>query len=457
MSWCWVLVPFLWVALWRWGRAQPFALWMLAATLAAALMMFNPYFVAFLEPRVGYLMQRFLSFVPVALWLAWGLPRLWERVSRGPARVRAALALAAAAVTLGPALGDAVAVVPHPERIQRAEAPNGITPWRDALEWMRERLPADAVVLADPVTSYTIPMVAGRYVVTLVDQHSSPNDPRALDRLLDARDALDAYSSWDRVREVIDHYGVGAIALNDRFGRHPKLDYWSPSPEWFAAARRRFDAHPAVFPKLHDTRDFVIYGVNRGALDSLHAPPATRPYLEPWREGAYPVGRHLDFGMPALHGVRLARDVLAHGDTLEAVALWRATETLSPGSYSVAVRLDRPLPEGFRPPAFLGKPWRKLVEKLRGERYRIRSNHLPAGGAYGVDRWRPDEVVQDPFQVPIPRDAAPGDYVLRIRMFRQPHYPNYRLSDWFFDEDLFSGVAVARVRIERREDADVRH
>ena len=46
---------------------------------------------------------------------------------------------------------------------------------------------------------------------------------------------------------------------------------------------------------------------------------------------------------------------------------------------------------------------------------------------------------------------------LRIRMFRQPHFPNYRLSDWFFDEDLFAGVPVATVRIAPREASHVRH
>jgi hypothetical protein len=91
--------------------------------------------------------------------------------------------------------------------------------------------------------------------------------------------------------------------------------------------------------------------------------------------------------MPRLIGATIARDELAPGDTLKAVALWHAAAPLPPGSYNVAVRLDRPLSDGVTPPAFIGKPWRKLLEKLRGERYRIRSNHLPVGGAYGVDQW----------------------------------------------------------------------
>lgn len=456
-SWTWVLVPLLWVAVWKLDRHRPMALWMMSATLAAWLTVLNPLLAPLLEPRVGYLMPRFLGFVPAALWLAWGLPRAWAQLVAGPGRQRAALALAVMAVTLGPAVRDAFAIVPNPGRIERAESPHDVMRWRDALDWMRAELPADAVVLSDPATSYTIPMMAGRYVVTLVDQHSSPNDPHALDRILDARDALDPFSTWDRVREVVDAYGVDAVALNDRFGVPPLLDYWGPDPEWFAQARQRFDAHPDAFPPLFDTGDFVVYGVDRAALELLRDPPPPRHYVETWRDHAYPAGRQVEPGLPALHGVRLASASLVPGDTLRAVALWRSPAPAVPGSYKVAVRLDRPLPEGFRPPAFLGKPWRKLLEKLNGERYRIRSNHLPVGGAYGVDLWGADEVVLDGFDTPIPRDTAPGDYVLRIRMFRQPHYPNYRLSDWFFDEDLFSGVPVATVHIAPEEARDVRH
>jgi hypothetical protein len=321
---------------------------------------------------------------------------------------------------------------------------------------MRSQLPEDAVVLADPVTSYSIPMMTGRYVVTLVDQHSSPNDAQALDRLLDSRDALDAYSSWDRVREVVDRYGVDAIALNDRFEDPPRLDYWGPQPAWFATARARFDRVPAAFENVFDTGDFVIYRVRRGALDSLRMPPPPRPGVEPWRASVFPAGWQSEPGMPELHGVRFADAPLAPGDTLSAVAFWRAAEPLPPGSYSVAVRLDRPLPVGLQPPRFVGKPWRKLLEKARGERYRVRSNHLPTGGAYGVDRWRGTEVVRDSFQMVIPMDTAPGDYVLQVRMSRQPHYPNHHLSDYFFDEDLFSGVPSGTVRIEQRGDGHVR-
>jgi hypothetical protein len=121
---------------------------------------------------------------------------------------------------------------------------------------------------------------------------------------------------------------------------------------------------------------------------------------------------------------------------------------MAPGSYQVAVRFDRGLPAGLDPPDLIAKPVRKLVERTRGERYRFRVDHLPVGGQYGVDLWRTDEVVRDSFEVVVPHDAAPGRYDVRVLMLRQPHYPNYRLSDYFVEEDYYAGVKLGGFEVE---------
>jgi hypothetical protein len=38
-------------------------------------------------------------------------------------------------------------------------------------------------------------------------------------------------------------------------------------------------------------------------------------------------------------------------------------------------------------------------------------------------------------------------------MFRQPHYPNYRVSDYFLDRDYYSGVRMGSIRVVRRPPA----
>jgi hypothetical protein len=158
------------------------------------------------------------------------------------------------------------------------------------------------------------------------------------------------------------------------------------------------------------------------------------------------MGEHL----PALVGVGLTPGVAAPGDTVRGRLDWHAGVTLPNGSYLVSVRFDRALPGGFQPPRPVGKPVRKLIEKFERERYRFRADHLPVGGDYGVDLWRPDQVVADSFAIAIPADAAPGDWRVRVRFIAQAPYPNYRLSDYFFDDDYYAGPVVGGIRIVPR-------
>jgi hypothetical protein len=165
--------------------------------------------------------------------------------------------------------------------------------------------------------------------------------------------------------------------------------------------------------------------------------------VEAWAPGptaGAPVSRDPLDRAPALLEFTLSTRVAAPGDNLTGVARWRAARPAGAGAWRVAVRLDRDLPAGFAPPAFIGKPARKFLEWLRHERYGFRAYHLPARGDYGLDLWRADEVVQDSFALWVPSDAAEGTYRVEVSMLRQPHYPNLRLSEWFFDHDHHPGV-----------------
>jgi hypothetical protein len=450
MGSAWVLFPLAAPWLWRAGRHDPAVLYLLTTPIAVALVIFDPPVVALLEPRLGYLLMRVIWMVPLAGLLAWIVTGLAREARYGRERWRPAVALAGVLALCAGALGDAAEVLAHPANYARQEARWSPMRWADALGWMDARLPAGTVVLSDPATSYSVPMMTRHYVVTLLDQHSSPNDSLALTRILDSRDALDPWGSWARLREVAARYGVGAVALNDRFAEPPMLDYWSPRHAWFAAERARLDREPAAFERVFDSGDFVVYRVRRAALDTLATTVPPRPFVLPWQPAIGPPERQMAPHLPGLCRFALYPRDAAPGDTLVAVADWRAPEPLPAGAYVVALRCDRVVPRGApRPPEFLAKPARKIVERLRGERYRFRVDHLPAGGAYGVDLWRPDQVVRDTFAIVIPPDVADGDYTVRIRMLRQPHYPNFRLRDLFYEDDYYAGLRVGPLRVRR--------
>ena len=453
MGTAWVLVPLSWPWLWMRGRGNVAVLYLLTSSLAVALTIYDPPVVALLEPRLGYLLMRGVWIVPFAALAAWLLPELLAdaRVGRtGWARARAGVPLVLALALLVPAVRDAARGLRGPGSAADREQDPRL--WQADFDWMARHLDPGCVVLSDPATSYLVPMMTGRQVATLVDQHSSPNDPLGLTRILDARDALDPYGTWERTREVVRRYGVGAIVLNDRFVEPLPLDYWAPRHPWFLAARARFDAHPEVFPALRDTGDLVVYGLRLAALDTLSGPATSRPFVEAWAPGpaagAADSRASLD-RVPAFVGLTLSTRVAAPGDNLTGVARWHAARPAGAGAWRVAVRLDRGLPAGFAPPAFIGRPARKLLEWLRHERYGFRAEHLPARGDYGLDLWSANEVVQDSFALWVPTDAAEGTYQVEVRMLRRPHYPNLRLSEWLFDRDHPPGAPGGTLVVSR--------
>jgi len=452
MGGLWALFPLAWPWLWA-RRWNPVALYALTTSVAVAVVLFAPPVVAVLEPRVGYLLMRTVWMLPLAGLLGWAAVALARAVrdGRGAARAWPALGLAALAACLAPTARDAAATLLDAGAFRARQAAISPLAWRATFARLDRALPPGQVVLSDPVTSYAVPMLTRHHVVTLLDQHSSPADSLALRRILDARDALDPWAPWARTREVVRRHGATVVLLNNRFSEPPLADYWGPGPSWFAAARARFDARPDAFPVVLDEGDLVAYAVRRDALDTLSAPVPQRPFARPWAPGRFPVARRVAEGAPALVRFTLRPRVAFPGDTIAGVAEWRAVERAAAGSWQVPVRFDRDLPAGFTPPAWIAKPARKVLERLRGERYRFRADHLPAGGAYGVDLWRPDEVVSDSFRVAVPRDAAPGRWTVRVKMIRQPHYPNYRLSDYFLEEDYYAGLPVTTLEVRARD------
>jgi len=424
---------------------EPAVLYLLTTTLAVGVLMFLPPVVALLEPRIGYLLMRLPWLLPVG-------PAAAYLVARAQTAWRAGRYAGALAPAVLLAVAFAGPVADAAQAFTRTPSPSAVLAhadmrrWSDALAWMDRGLPEGSVVLSDPATSYSIPAFTRHWVTSLADQHSSPNDPLALVRMLDARDALDPYAPWSRTAQVVARWGATAIALNGRFPEPPSLNYWSPAPDWYDAARARLDRAPAAFERVFDADRFSVYVIHRDALARLTDGGTPRPFVR----AAVPGDPGLDLGpgLPRLVSFRLAPARAARGDTLVGRIEWRAARPLPPGGYGVAVRFDRALPDDVpRAPEALSKVWRKAIERARHERYRFRADHLPTSGDYGVDRWRPDEVVRDPFRVVVPGDAAAGEYTVRVIMVRQPHYPNLDLRDLLSDDDLLNGLAVARLRI----------
>ena len=442
----WVLFP---LSLFAWARAarDNTALLLLTTTLAVTMLMFCPPVVAVLEPRLGYLLMRLPWLLPASAAAAFLVAAAREGWRTGR-RLAPLAAVAVLALGLAGPLADAVRAATRDSAWPHALPATSVERWSDALAWMDRELPNGTVVLSDPATSYSIPMLTRHWVTTLVDQHSSPNDALALERMLDARDALDPYASWERTARVVRRWGATAIALNGRFDEPVQLDIWAPSASWYAAAHARLERAPGAFHLVYDSDRFSVYTIRADSLEALVDGAVPRPFVR--APSLNDRARRMGDGLPELVSFHVGVTQATRGDTIAGAAEWRVRAPLPAGAYRVGIRFDRALPADVpRSAGFVSKLWRKLIERVRGERYRFRSDHLPVSGAYGVDRWAPTEVVCDSFRVQVPYDVAPGDYVVKVAMAHQPHYPNLRLRDLTSDDDFLNGLEVGRLQVTR--------
>lgn len=449
--------PWLLVALaavpWFWSRRKEStgSIYLAVVTPAVLLIVWNPLLLPWVESKLGYLTMRLIQIAPVipavATVLA-GLGRAGLRATRGARAAAAAVVLLLLGFVL-PQAGQALTLLTERSKLLAFEAGRGPASWFDLLAYLRDDVPGPRVILTDPATSYSIPAYTGHQVSAYLDQHSSPNDPKGLERILDARDVLSPYVGLGKTIETLREYQVDLIALNQRFTEPMQFDYWSVSPTLYAGTRAKFDRHPELFRPVWRAPGIVVYEVTEKAKHGpiLDEPPASRPFTRPLTNREAHAHRRVLDGRFVQRGTDVPFAVLA-GDTLDLVTYWSVADSVpEPGRYVVWVRLTTPVPEGPLFHTSWSKLYRKVVERLEGRRYRLRQTHVPLGGMYGPDLWRPGEVIEDHFRFPITADAALGRYEVRVKMMRMPHYPNTRLKDYVSDDDQWSGPIAGSVYI----------
>jgi len=87
------------------------------------------------------------------------------------------------------------------------------------------------------------------------------------------------------------------------------------------------------------------------------------------------------------------------------------------------------------------------MEFISGESWKLESNHIPLDGYVGPDSWPTDQALEDHYLFLVPANTAPGEYRVRVKMMRQPHYPNARLREYLVDLDSGDGEVVGTVII----------
>lgn len=435
-----VLIPFLALA----ARRRCDARAIVAAAAIPFLVSFVPWVATTLFRHASYMVFRSLLNIPVyaaivvmALWLvdgvrhrrwsAWviGVPAalVWIVVFARPVprslgtEVRAAGLHTRAAVPVAPALRDAVA-----------------------------ELPAGAVLLSDPATSYALSAVTPSRFVAVDGQHATPRDPFAVDRLRAVRDVLSPYVLPSEAVNACRRFRVAYVIVNT----NPPPDASRFMPVWsrtqYPATLARMRAMSPSFALIDTVAGARIYRFETNAPVSWgwSAPDApvrvAAPSLTPCVVRA-----------PAdefeTRGISVSPARALPGDTVQVTLGYRrdASSRLRL-PLLMHVRFDHETLE--RAHEYPGeKIARRFSDGSSGVRSRFRADCIPGHGVYDFDLWPVGFDLCETFAVVVPPGARPGRYDVRVALAYDTLVPNFHLRDLLYNRDHYSGAVCGSLTV----------
>jgi hypothetical protein len=145
---------------------------------------------------------------------------------------------------------------------------------------------------------------------------------------------------------------------------------------------------------------------------------------------------------------KLNNSTVKRGDTLNFYVDWVTERKIHVGSYITYIRFDTNFRKGPLYSFYYGKIYRKIIEQIKGRRFRFRYDKLPFNGVNPPDRWEPFNTVRENFSISVPEDISAGVYVISIKMAHKTQYPNYTMKEIFTDDDFYNGADIAKVFVE---------
>lgn len=311
-----------------------------------------------------------------------------------------------------------------------------------------------SVIVADPETSYFISAYTDHFVTVILDQHCSPADTAALDRIRAVRDLfspavpMSAGVGW--LHDVEADYVVLNMRLRDG------ADFFDTAiPEALSMTGEKFRSCPEVLRRIASADGFILFeivdtdstGGGAACTEPLAHPLPCRRTVDAGGAPDVSCGGDADIGI-SLDNFHIPRSVYAAGDTITGSVCWRVAGTIEFGlPVEWTIRLDTEFPTGpfFRP--WYGKLYRRRIERQGGVLYRLTRTYRVVSGIAQPDQWGTGAAVRQEFSLVIPRGMAPGDYEVKVSVRRAAYIPNRTIHDYFVNEDSLDGETVAGITI----------
>jgi hypothetical protein len=433
------------------------------------ILVLDPLVASALERRIGYLHYRILDAAPIVVILALVVAGLAARLAtggtaergsgtvprrllsaRGAANRLAAGALLALFVAF-PLRTASLAVAGSVRRL--VEKPSSLSAsYVSLFSALEEKIPDHSVIASDPVTSYMLSAYTNHFVTVVLDQHCSPADTGAIDRLREARDLLSPAIPLSASGACLDRKGADYVLVNADISKGADF-FRSFLPGYASQVREKFLACPSFCTSALDLDGFHLFRVRRGAFGETACAAA--------RMGAVPCtvsggssgeGRiDLEAGTEVGEGISLVNltvdNYLVHsGDTLRGHVCWNAPRKESYGlPFVVIMRIDTAFPRGALYREWYGKQYRRIIERRGGAYYRFTWRiPLMSGPAY-PDMWDEGRTVRQDFALALPGLIVPGPYEIRVKVIRASYLENRSVADYLSNDDSQQGVPAGMI------------
>ncbi len=438
--------------LWKRGSTWSELRFLLVGVIAVYLLLFVPLWYPFLSGTLSYLLLRFEFAVPSMLVCAMLLGELWKALrGHNPelGRARAACGAAAAVVLLAVPLAGNVSGFAYGRADADANRLGSYRNLDDLFEFINLHCPRGIVIASDPITSFGIPAFTDAFVICPYDQHSTPNDSTAIKRIVDARRIFSPASSLADVREILVEYGAEYLVVNGRIPPGAETMYWKPDRAIADTLAARIRGAASPFGVIFERDGVVMARLVAGPAGApAEAPRPALPFIGDSIDAAA-ASRLTPSGIEGvfIERVRASGGEVARGDTIVIDVSWVAAERCPPRSYVAYLRFDTEFPKNALYRLAWSKPYRKLIERTTGHRFRFRADFQPLGGVFPPDTWPALRAVHDRVRVPIPANVAPGAYTISLKLAEKPQYPNYVLGDILTDDDSYGGAVTAAIQV----------
>jgi len=421
-----------------------------AATAGPLLILFNPILMPLAVKALSFLASRLIWAVPYSLSIAMFLVEIPQNVRFASLRKKILYFVACGVIlaALFGALNQRVSFLRSAADRKRATFPENLTAIAGTVGRLDALVNGRKVFLSDPITAYAIPAFSRHYVTAIPVAHASPSDPRPVSRIRDAMDVLNWRVGTSRTASILSEYNVDFVVVNTSFREKLTAFEYEMDPEFQQRALEKLSSADSLFEKVFSENGVSVFRVVN-AKSARRLEDYSPAGLMPGDRG--PVGSGIaDFGgLFLLQKVELSKERVGLGESVEASFVWRCLgPTAREDVYKLFIRMETPFPEGRLFREFYEKPYRKLLEKRLGTRYRFKVDADPEMIGYPLHLWREGQVVAQSVAFRVPLDVSPGLYTLKVNLRRASYTPNYRVSDYFRDEDYYSGVDVGSLLVE---------